>query len=187
MERLIIGIGSIFLILFTIILIFFRGGGQPTTPRTEKLKPLAQYATTSAQVSMTIDGRVNGEDVHRSIRVTVSQYLRTLDIIGGYSGNILTTQSFSNTQDAYGVFLRAINDAGFLARNSDYKIDDERGKCPLGLRQVFELNDAGDSLSRLWSSSCSNVGTLKGSRTSLQTLFKLQITDYNELTSGVRL
>lgn len=187
MERIIIGIGSLLLILFTVILIFFRGGQPPTAPKTEELKPLPDYATTNAEVSMTLDGRINAEEEHRAIRVTVSQYLRTLDVLKGYSGNIASSQSFSNSQDAYAVFLRAINEAGFLLRNKDYKVDDERGKCPLGQRYVFELNEAGDSLSRLWSSTCSKVGTLEGSAATLQTLFKRQITNYNQLTADIRL
>lgn len=188
-NRYLVGFAVVILLMITGIILIF-GGGGPSPSSFVKIKPLPDYSDTYAQVSMTTDGRINGEDVHRAIRVTVDQYQRRLDVLAGYSENIVQTQTFSNTEKAYDVFLRAIRDAGFMVKKKGITgtAADERGKCPLGFRYIFELNDSGDRLSYLWSSSCGKkLGTLGGSSSLLQSLFKAQITDYSKLTSSVRL
>lgn len=186
MNRYFIAFAGFMILVIALLIIIFHGGGKkPNTPSTP-VKTLPDYAMSTAAVSMTIDGRVNGEDAHRAIRVTVDQYHRQLDIIGGYSGNLIETHNFANTEPAYDVFLRAINGGGFTVKSTKYKVADERGKCPLGFRYIFELNDGGDQISRTWASSCGTaVGTLGGNSVLLQSLFKAQITDYSKLTSQV--
>ena len=126
----------------------------------------------------------------------IGQNQRELDIIQGYSGHITSTQTFYNTQDSYAVFLRAINGGGFLLRfvpptpkNSKVKVvpapDDERGQCPLSTRDIFELDQDGSSISRLWTSACG--GTFGGNPGLMQTLFQTQIPDYPKLVSTVKL
>lgn len=181
-----------FIILALLIFIavkLFGGGGKPKqnpTPKAPVVQPLPDYSDTMAEVSMTIDGRINGDDQHRAIRVTVDRFSRKLDIIGGYSSNILQEKTFSNNENAYDIFLRALNNSGFLAKRKKPSVSDERGQCPLGNRFIFELNDSGDVLSHLWSSSC-GTGTIGGSTSTLQQLFQNQITDYDRLTSNVQL
>jgi hypothetical protein len=177
--------------LITFILIFFvvkifGGHKKPApNPNVPVVKPLPEYADTYAEVSMTIDGRITGDDTHRQIRITVDRLQRRVDIIGGYNGNIIEEHSFDNNQSAYNVFLHAINNEGFTLKlkNTKYPAD-SIGQCPLGTRTIFELNDGGESLSNLWSSSCgTKIGTLGGSSSGLQTLFQAQITDYNKIVS----
>lgn len=185
MNRYIVAFAGFMILVIALLVIIFGGGGKKTPTTTQPVKTLPDYATGTAAVSMTIDGRVTGEDTHRAIRVTVDRFQRKVDVIGGYSGNIVETHSFANTQTAYDVFLRAINGAGFSTKNTRYKITDDRGKCPLGFRYIFELNDSGDQVSQLWSSSCNGIGTLGVNSGPLQSLFKAQITDYNKLTTKV--
>lgn len=189
-NRYLIGFAVVILLmLIGIILLFSGGGGKP--PLEEQLKPLPEYSDTFAETSVTIRGQINGEDIHREVRITVGQFQRRLDIIAGYSGNVIQTQTYSNSEPAYEEFLYAINDAGFLVERKGLSPAqaNEKGKCPLGNTFEFELNDGGEVLSYLWASSCGkNIGTLKVSSSSLlQTLFKNQITDYNKLVSGVQL
>jgi hypothetical protein len=186
MNRYIIAFVGFLLLVIALLVIIFSGGKKAPTPA-QPVKTLPDYSTSNAEVSLTIDGKVDGEDIHRAIRVSVDRYQRKLDILGGYNYNLLETHTFGNNQAAYDVFLRAINGAGFTSKNSKYKVDDERGKCPLGFRYIFELNDGGNKVSRLWSSTCSGVGTLGGNSAQLQTLFKAQITDYNKLTAQVKM
>lgn len=188
-NKYLIAFGAVFLLMIIGIILIFSGGGGEQKPPEERIKPLPEYSSTFAETSMTIRGQINGEDVHREIRITVGQFQRRLDIISGYSGNIIQTQTFANSSDAYAEFLAAINGAGFLLEQKRPPAQaDPLGKCPLGQLYEFELNDSGEELSYLWGSSCGNsIGTLKGRSGTLQQLFKAQITDYGKLTSGIQL
>lgn len=188
-NKYLIAFGAVFLLMIIGIILIFSGGGGEQKPPEEQVKSLPEYSSTFAETSMTIRGQIVGEDLHRRIRITVGQFQRRLDIISGYSGNIIQTQTFANSSAAYAEFLAAINGAGFLLERKVPEAQaDPLGKCPLGQLYEFELNDSGEELSYLWSSSCgSNTGTLRGSSGTLQQLFKAQITDYSQLTSGVQL
>lgn len=190
-NRYLIGfVVVILMLLFGIILLFSGGGEKPASTTAPVVKPLPEYSITSAETSMTIRGEINGDDVHRSIRITVGQYDRRLDVIAGYQGQVIQTNTFSNNQSAYSEFLYAIKDAGFMLKRKGVTDAQAQpnGKCPLGNLYTYELNAGGESLSDLWSSSCgSKTGTLGGSSSLLQTLFQNQITNYSQLTSGVQL
>ncbi len=163
-------------------------GGNDKTPRPIPAIPkvLPDYATTSAEVSLTTDGRINGDDVHRAIHITVSREQRNIDIIQGYEGNVIKSQSYANNQTAYDVFLRALAQAGFTKERKT-SIIDERGICPLGHRYIFELSNTGGSDMRRWSASCNGFGTFGGRTSIIRTLFQRQITDYDKFIIGVNL
>ena len=173
-------------IIFIVILVVLFGHGGKKPIVTNPIQPLPDYASSDATVSFTIDGIVNGDDLHRQIRITVGEQTRTLDIISGYSGQVITTKTFENSQEAYLVFLKAINNSGFLAKNKSKVGSDERGICPLGFRYIVDLNQEGSDLSRLWTSSCA-IGDWGGALTTVQSLFQDQITDYSTLTENVNL
>jgi hypothetical protein len=179
-------------IIIIIVVLIARGGDNPPaeqTPTGTTILPLPEYAGTNAEVSQTIQGIVNGDELHRSIKVTVSSDSRELEIIEGYSGNVISRKTFYNTEEAYAVFLRSINGAGFLAKNSKSKYPaDERGQCPLGQRYIFTLNQDDEDLSRTWASTCGKaVGTSGAITSTLLTLFRNQIPNYSQLTSSVNL
>lgn len=179
----------IFLLLVVVGLIFIFSGHKstPKKAKTPVVMTLPDYAQTNAQVSMTIDGPVNGEDAHRAIRVSVGRDTRTLDIIQGYSGRVIDTHTFMNTSDAYDVFLRAINTGGFsLPLKKPTGPNDSRGQCPEGTRDTFKLTQGDHILKNLWTSNCGR-GNFGGNPDLVQSLFQRQITDYDTLTSGVQL
>lgn len=187
MNRIFFVAGIVLLLFLLGIFILFHGGGEKPVSTVPKVMPLPDYSDTNADVSMTIDGNVNGQDIHRQIVITVDQFSRRLDIVKGYNGNIISTKTFSNSENAYNVFLTSIGNAGFLAENKKAKIKNDTGQCPLGFKYIFELNDGGEQLSSLWTTTCGKIGTLNGNTSVLQNLFKAQITDYNELVSDVNL
>jgi hypothetical protein len=179
-----------FVFLFLVVRIF---GGHPKeqpnptpAPTAPVVKPLPEYADTYAEVSYMTDGHINGDDKHRAIKITVDQFQRKLNILGGYNYNVIEEHTFPNNQQAYEVFLKAINNEGFtLKRSKSSAPKSETGQCPLGTRTILELNDSGDSLSRLWTSSCGlTSGTFAGHASAVQQLFQAQITDYNKLISN---
>lgn len=187
--RILLAIFGFIIFIIIMVSLFTGGSKKPTTPIAPVVKPLAEYAGTNATVSLTTDGIVNGDELHRSIRITVSANQRELDVLQGYNPQIITSKSFINNQEAYTVFLKAIGNSGFALKIKNSKAPaDERGQCPLGFRYIFNLNDGSDDISRLWSSSCGTaVGNFGGQTSTLLTLFQYQIPDYSTLTSQVNL
>src|SRR5690554_4055350 len=101
---------AIFVIIVVIALILlgvliFGGGDDTPRPTPEAARELPEYASTDASVVSVTDGVINGDDEHRSIRVTVNRNVRTIDVIQGYQGNVIKTQSFANNEPAFRVFL----------------------------------------------------------------------------------
>jgi hypothetical protein len=176
-------------IVFIIIVVMLFGHGGKKTPTGPQLNPLPDYASTDATVSFTADGIVNADELHRSVRITVSANQMTLDVLQGYNPRVIQSKSFENNQEAYIVFLKAINNAGFLAKTKNTKIPaDERGQCALGFRYILDLNQDGQDLSRTWASTCgTKVGTSTGLTTTIQTLFQDQIPNYQTLVNQVNL
>src|SRR6266404_4238995 len=177
-------------VLFIIFLVVILTHGHKAPAPAPHVMTLPEYADTTASVVMTTDGIVNGDDMHRQIRITVAQDRRLLEVIQGYSGQVIDSHTFYNTNDAYAVFLRSINNGGFVSKAKAKKgvsaPSDERGQCPLGFRYVFELSNEGSDVSRLWTSSCA-TGNWGGILDTMQQLFQNQIPNYSTLTENVNL
>jgi hypothetical protein len=186
----------IFLVICFVLFLFIFGlsklfGGKPKqtpnpTPPAPVVKSLPEYSDTYAEVSFMTDGHINGDDTHRAIKITVDKFQRKVDILSSYDYNIIEEHTQPNTQTAYDVFLTALKNEGFTLKRAKSNLpQSEKGQCPLGIRRIYELNDSGDSLVRLWSSSCgTSVGTFGGSSIGVQQLFQGQITDYNKIISN---
>jgi hypothetical protein len=181
--------GFIGFIIFIVILVMLIGHGGKKPAPLNPIKPLGDYAETNATVSFTTDGMVNADELHRSIRITVSTNQMQLDVLQGYNPRVITSKTFVNNQEAFTVFLRSIANSGFVAKLKNSKAPaDERGQCPLGFRYIMTLNDGSDDLSRLWASTCgSKIGTSGGAVTTLQNLFQAQIPNYQTLVNRVNL
>lgn len=170
-------------LIILIIVLLINGGGKSKAPSTSR--KLTSYATTDAQVSMTIDGPVNAVSLHQQVRITVDRDDVTYQQITGYDGEVVNTRIFANTQSAYNVFLNALARAGFTSGNNNPDLRNELGRCPLGSRYIFELNQDDKNLQRYWSTSCGGIKTYLGSTSLTLTLFKAQVPGYQSLTSGL--
>lgn len=176
-----ITIGLIIMLVFLI----FRGGDNREGP--VAAKSLSSYASTDAAISMAIDGPILAEQDHNRIRITVDRNSVTFQQIRGYENDVVNQQVVPNTQAAYTNFLLALGRAGFTLNNRDNKLGDERGRCPLGARYVFDLQQGGDQLERYWATSCGNPRTYGGDLNLTITLFQRQVSNYFELVNNLRL
>lgn len=172
-----IGIGLIIL-LFVMI---FRGGSAPAPTQ----KPLVDYAVTNKTVQWTDDYPVNLDQNHNRVKIVIGQDQVTLTVEQGYQGTVLRSQSYANNPTAYANFLRSLQLAGYSAGKTDPKLQDERGYCSQGHRYIFEVKDNQQTIQRLWSTSCGNIGTFQGKTSSVMRLFQRQVPDYGKLTSGL--
>lgn len=176
-----VAIGLIILIL----VLMFSGGGKPKVPSTAK--SLESYATTDAAVSMYLDGPINANQDHQAVKITVDRNSVTFDKFSGYQGDVTQEQTFNNNETSYFNFLRALEFSGFTHGNTDSSLSDERGRCPLSERMVFELNDGDNRLEHFWTTSCGGTKTYQGNTAATIQLFERQVPGYSKLTSSLSL
>jgi hypothetical protein len=176
----------ILLVLITFVLIWrgFTGGGdEPEAP-----PPLSDYAFTTTAMRLTIDGEVDAQQEHSAIRIIVSRSESRLEVLEGYDRVLTESRSYASNQEAYGVFLRALDRMGYTLGDSDPDLRDERGFCPTGRRYIYEIVDGTDVIQKFWSTSCDrDEGTFQGAGNRVLDLFREQIPDYRQLTRNVEL
>jgi hypothetical protein len=86
---------------------------NPNLQEGEKTVKLADYTDRNASVTYITQGRIVGNEDYREIRITVTQRERKIEVIRGYSGSILKQQTTPNTADAFEVFAKALDAAGY--------------------------------------------------------------------------
>lgn len=183
--KYVFGLIAIGVLLIAIILILFTGGPGPEQGK--RRIDLAEYADTPATVIYTVEGRLNAEEEHRSIRISVNRNQRTIEVLGGYSETVIKSQDFFNTQSAYDEFLHGLKRAGYT-RFKEARYMDEKGVCPLGYRYIYEVEEFSDELLRLWSTSCSkDDGDFGGNANLVRRLFQAQIPEYEDFVRGIKL
>lgn len=163
-----------------------KAGSKSSKASTSNVVDVTKYVNNNSKVVLTINGRINGDDVHRSVRISVDSGNRTAEVIQGYQGNVINTQSAINNPDAYEQFIYALATSGFSKERKTTQTDD-RGACPLGQRYVYEIYDNNQSVMRRWSTSCGAIGTMGGRQSQINELFQRQITEYSTFTRNVQL
>lgn len=172
----------IFIGLIVLVFVIFLTGGSGTPKKTPP--SLSTYANTSTVMQLTIDGPVTADQTHREVQVIVGQSETDINIIQGYQGTVLNHVSYPSNENAYNVFLHAIDLAGFTKTRKTSNTDDT-GVCPLGDRYIFQVINGATDLQRTWNTSCGGQGTFGGSTSLILTLFKAQIPDYDMLTENL--
>lgn len=160
-------------ILWLIVMLFgsIFSSGNKTTPMV--VDHLSSYARIGTSAQLITDGPIVLNQEHRSLRITVDSSASKIELINGYDGSVVRQDTYPNTVESYGMFLRALDGVGFtLSKKST--IPDERGQCPLQYRYVYKLSDYNREVYRFWSTSC-GTGNFGGVRSSVRTLFQKQI------------
>ncbi|HSX32689.1 MAG TPA: hypothetical protein VLF43_05490 [Candidatus Saccharimonadales bacterium] len=137
-----VALGLIILVVILIIRALGGGGGNETVaPKAV----LSDYANTATVTRLSIDSRVNGEEDHFTVRITVGRDERTIETVSGYDGDVTATKTLDNDQEAYTVFLRALQFQGYTNGDTDKAKADERGLCPTSKRYIYEIISPGGS------------------------------------------
>ncbi len=169
-------------IVLLLSLVFGGKKQSSTTKNATSSLAVTDYLNKDSQVVSITDGPINGDDTHRSIRISVDRDTRTMDVIQGYQGKVIASKSYVNNQKAYDEFLHALERASFgKTRKTSFASED--GICATGRRFVFELFENGKSVSRTWTANCQKGNTI-AAPDRITKLFRNQITDYEELIKG---
>ncbi len=175
-----IAVGMLILV-FILIIRGFSGRDAPKVPQIT----LSDYSNTSTVVRLTIDGPLVADQNHKGLRITIGRDQNTLQTYQGYQNAITSEKSFPNNQNAYDTFLRSLQLFNFTKGSTDPALADERGFCPSGQRYIYQIISNNDTdIQRFWSTSCGGQGNFGGNPSSIRTLFKRQIPEYDKLTSG---
>ncbi len=161
----------------------FSGGNE-----TEVAAPtaLTTYAPTNAEARLSMDGPVVNKEEHDGIRITVSRTQTQIEIIQGYDNMVVNQRTYANTQSSYEKFLASLDQLGFSSGLSETSSGDEQGKCPMGSRHTYTIEDGNDLIGHGWSTTC-GTGTFGATRSQIRSLFIRQIpsAEYSELVSGL--
>lgn len=160
------------------------GVSTPVTPAS-----LASYADDGAsQVTYLVQGRLVGNESRRSIRISVSQTSRSLEILNGYDEVIAKQQTLDNVPEAYRAFLAALQTAGFTNSKTTKLSNDGIGSCPLGKRYVYQLLENGETVTDLWNTSCADkAGSFNGVSITVRQLFQNQFPNYLDFVKNITL
>ncbi len=166
-------------------LIFGGGKNSGTKKDAPKAFNLVEYVDKNSSVAATTHGRINGDDEHRAVRVTITANNRLVEIIQGYEGKVIDSKSYPNNAKAYKAFLNALSKTGYgKVRKST--VASEEGVCATGRRFTYDLRDSDKLISHTWTANCVK-GNAPVSPENVSNLFRRQITDYDEITRNVRL
>jgi hypothetical protein len=177
---------TIFLII-TLVILLFSGGGGKKTSLPVSASDLVGFASTDTQVRFTIQGPIVAESQRQEVQITVDRDNVTYEQIQGYDGNVVNTQTFSNTQNSYDYFLHALKYAGFNLGNTSSALKDSTGRCSTGQVYLYEVIENGDTVQHYWATSCGGLKTYQGNITVTQTLFRAQVPNYGDVSSAASL
>ncbi|HEY1063778.1 MAG TPA: hypothetical protein VGE30_00590 [Candidatus Saccharimonadales bacterium] len=186
--RYFIGLGLVIVLLFVVIFMIIRGGGDDgKVPETER--ELTSYTDDSnAAIVFTTIGPITAPENHNEVQIVVTNTDASIDVMQGFDGNVLNSQTYPLTTSAFGEFLHALNRAGYTEGNTAEDLKDDRGFCPTGSRYIFEVRDGSKTVQRFWSTNCRNTPkTFKGNESLAIDLFRAQIPNYDELTTDVNI
>ena len=175
---------GVIVLLFVLIFKGFRSNQSTPIKQTD----LVTYANTGAVAEFYIDGPINLDQDHRTVKIAVSQNQTQIQVVQGYQGSVIQSESFPNNTESYAVFLQALKNLNFAKGNTSAALGDERGYCADGARYIYRFTNSGDTLFRYWSTSCGQ-GTFGGNRQAVRRLFERQVPEktFNQLTNGISL
>ena len=183
MIRYLIGFFVTVGLVILLVILLFTGGSNTANKKVPATgKALSSYASSDAQVRLTIDGPVNANQDHRQTQYIIDRDNAVINLIQGYDGMVIDTHSYGNTEASYDTFLHALELNGFTrGKTSDASLKSETGHCADGYRYVFELVQGGRVIERLWTTSCGSVRTFEGNSQFIIDLFRSQIPGREDL------
>lgn len=172
-------------VVVLLIVSFWRDlDGNSTSPTVSSTYDLASQEAKDTIVRYRAEGPVVADENFRELRITISKNARTLEILKGYNRTVVTSKTYPNSEAAYASFIGALDAANFSdSRNNVTASPDTT--CVTGNKYYFELSQGSTRKVDSWTASCSlGQGTYAGNFRAVE-LFKAQIPEYSQLTSGL--
>jgi hypothetical protein len=179
---LLVGVGLVVLVIVLIIKAFSGGASAPSSQI-----DITKFDNSTGSTTLLIDAPTGIDQDHRQVKITVSGTENEVDVIKGYEGQVMDSQTYPSNVTAYGAFLQTLKLMNFskgVESNVNYQ-----GYCPTGDRYIFTFNNGENDLFSYWATSCGGQGTFKGGLAPVLTQFRRQIpeTDFDQLTNAISL
>lgn len=167
--------------------VFFSGPSAPVEIDNSRAALLSTEAGRS--VSMTVRGPIVADEEFHSYQITISPNGRELTTYRGYLESVVERVALGNNVAAYEQFVHALDKADLaVGRQFEGERDDVRGICATGRVYEFTILNNGESVKRLWTSTCKgSLGSLDASAAQLTELFVDQIPDAADVIKKVKL
>jgi hypothetical protein len=185
MNRYIIGSLAFIGLVILLVVILFTGGGSPkkTIPA-----PLYSYANSQAYVQMVVDGPIVAPQNHNSVKITINRNSANFELIQGYNGHVISSKTFSNSENSFRNFLYALYYAGYSNGTVNSQYPSDIGLCPTGDRYDMYLVNNGNIITHYWVTNCSNTPkTYNGNFGLTLLLFNRQIPNIGTLSQNANL
>ncbi len=171
-------LAAVALVIVVFILIIRGFGGRKPGLETQ----LVDYAKTETVMRMVVEGKVNAEQNHRSLTVTVGRSSNVIELVQGYEGHVTESKTYESNENAYATFLRALQLQSYDKGDDNPDKQDSRGVCPTGKVYTFEIITGSATVQRFWTTSCGG-GTFRGNTGVVRQLFRAQAPDYIDIAS----
>lgn len=130
----------------------------------------------SRSVEMVVRGPIVAQENFQSYDIKVSPTERSMNVYQGYLDTLTKNKTLDNNHDAYVQFVYALDKANMTKIRGDASNNDVRGICASGYVYEFSVQNEGDAVQTLWTSTCSgSKGTLRANKDQLGNLFMNQI------------
>lgn len=168
--------------------VFFSGDSSST----EEVDTSRQSLLTISEgrsVSMTVRGPIVADEQFQSYQIDVSPSSRSLTTYSGYLDAVMDQTNLGNNTAAYEQFVFALDKANLpKGKELDEDKDDVRGICATGRLYEFNIVNDGQTVKRLWTSTCrGSKGSLNANVEQLRALFLSQIPDAAKLIRDLNL
>lgn len=168
-------------------IVFFSGSSAPVV--TDESRTALLSTSAGRSVSMTVRGPIVADEEFHSYQIDIAPNNRTIKTYTGYLENVVASNSLTNSVAAYEQFVYALDKAN-LTKGIELEGDrnDVRGVCATGRVYEFSILNNGDTVKKLWTSTCKgSAGSLRASTAQLTSLFINQIPDADKLIKKVSL
>lgn len=169
--------------------IFGGGEGAVDQSQIDTGKQALLNTASDRSVQMTVRGPIVANENFRSYRVTVDPVSRTMTTYAGYLEQPINNKTLDNNAQAYEQFVYALDKANMINGEAfTGEKDDTRGICATGRVYEFEVLQNGESIKRLWTSTCKgSPGSFRASVSQVSDLFLDQIPDNKDLLKEIDL
>jgi len=162
-------------LVYTARLLFFSGDG--IIPQVDNSKTSLLSTNADRAVRLTVRGKIVADEDFRKYQIQITPNERILALYRGYQNEQFDNITLGNNIPAYEQFVYALDRAEMmdsLAFKGD--ADDTRGICATGFLYEYEILQDGESLKRVWTTSCSRPrGSLGATAAPINSLFEKQI------------
>ncbi|HEX6416040.1 MAG TPA: hypothetical protein VFZ62_00780 [Candidatus Saccharimonadales bacterium] len=169
--------------------IFGGGEGAVDQSQVDTGKQALLNTATDRSVQMTVRGPIVANEDFRSYRITVDPLNRVMTTYAGYLEQPINNKSLDNNAQAYEQFVYALDKANMINGEAfTGEKDDTRGICATGRVYEFAVLQNGETVKRLWTSTCKgSPGSFRASVSQVSNLFLDQVPDNKDLLKEIDL